>query len=102
MRIEYLLILVLLGCTSSQTKKPISAKPNEPFRRVMASKDALLYNYTVGVNYPNGYLQAESDAAAWCQAKYKTGAVQRNPPQCGIYVNEDQQTQVCAVDFKCQ
>ena len=102
MNIKYLLVLALVGCATAPEQKPIASKPNEPFRRVSAFKDDLLYNYTVGINYPNGFDRAEADARSWCQKKYQMGAVQRTQAQCGIYVNESRELQVCAVAFKCQ
>lgn len=101
MNIKYLAVLILMGCASSPDQKPIATKSDEPFRRVVASKDDLLYNYHLGIQYPNLFERAEADANTWCKRKYNLAAVQRTPPQCGVYINQGKQDQVCTVAFKC-
>lgn len=99
--IVHLMALVLIGCASSPEQQPMAIKPEEPFRRVVASKDDLLYNYHLGIQYPNLFERAEADANTWCKRKYNLAAAQRTQPQCGVYINQGQQDQVCTVAFKC-
>ena len=100
MKIKYLLVLLILGCAN---KTPTySDKPLEPIRRVSATKDDLLYNYSIGLGYPNGFEKVEANATEWCKRKYNLGAVPRTQSQCSVYPNPAGDRQVCTVSFKCQ
>lgn len=91
---RYLLLLLLVGCTSAPQKQAVF----DPVTRHTASKNDLLFTYRVGVDYPNGYDKAFSNANQWCGQQGMV-AVEKLQAQCGTH---EEQPTLCTVAFKCQ
>lgn len=99
MRIQYLLVVALIGCASSTEQKPVGTKPNPDFTRHITSKTHLLYTYKLQTERGTGYELAEADAEQVCQSKWGLHAWLRDQPNCGTY---NDVPMGCAITFQCR
>lgn len=99
MRIKYLLVLALIGCSTAQEIKPVATKPSPPFVRHITSKTHLLYTYRLRTERATGYELAEADATQVCKTKWGLQAYESIQPNC---VTNDNNEVMCAVTFACR
>jgi hypothetical protein len=99
MKIEHLLVLALIGCSSVQESKPVATAQSAPFVRHITSKTHLLYTYKLRTERATGYELAEADAAQVCQTKWGLRSYESIQPNC---VTNDKNQVMCSVTFACR
>lgn len=99
MRIKYLAVLALIGCSNAPEIKPVASKPEPAYVRHLATKNDLLYTYKIPGETVNGFELAEADAEKLCRSKWNLGVIQKTQPTCAVYNTSSMQ---CAVTFACQ